>query len=93
MISAASVGFTKRMDTVAENTRKAKVCVVVDNPTNDRCLVDFAFDINLSVMDGDGGNFPQDCSQFGENHAKFLSPQKSIPLQCIPQTMGRIQQS
>ena len=52
----ASVGFTKRMYTVAENTRKAKVCIVIDNPTDDRCLVDFGFDINLAIIDGSAGN-------------------------------------
>ena len=60
MISAASVGFTKTMYTVEENIRKAEVCVVVDNPTDDNCLVDFGFDINLSIMDGSAGNYLQE---------------------------------
>ena len=51
------VGLEEAQYTVAENEGKATVCVVVNNrPTDGSCLVNFAFDINLAIVDGSAGN-------------------------------------
>ena len=51
------VGLEEAQYAVAENEGKAAVCVVVNNrPTDGTCLVNFSFDINLSIIPDTAGN-------------------------------------